>query len=173
MSEGTTEPAEDATDGSDGGQRQRRWTPTFIVMGIVVLLTLATVAVLVFAKAPEDPSEAPDRWDSLDFEPERDIPAESGSIDLRERRGVEASVVVHAAEKVCWNGYVGSELIEGCGRAIYEVSNAPTVLGLNVRSLSEDPLFLGLAVWDADGETKIHSLETKEPFGTLAVTANL
>lgn len=152
---------------------RRRWTPTLVVLAIVVLLTAGTVAVLVFAKAPEDPREAPDRWDSLDFEPEQDIAAAKGTIDLREKGGSDVSVVVHAAEEVCWNGYVISEQIQGCGRAIYRVSNAPPALGLNVRSTSEDPLFLGLAVWDGSGDTKLHSLETKKPFGTLAITVNL
>ena len=155
----------------DGGHRN--WKPTLIILGAVVVVTLFVVAILVFATAPEDPAEAPDRWDSLDFQAEQDISPLEGDIDLGAKKGKDAQVIVHSAEEVCWHGYVGSEPIDGCGRAVYEVTNSPAALGLNASSESTDAHFLGVAIWDAAGDTKLHSLETKKPLDTLAITVNL
>lgn len=151
-------------------QPRRRLTPTVVIIASVILVTAFVVAILVFADPPEDPREAPEDWDSLSFAPAEDATVTEDSLDLDSRNGRDVQVIVHASKDLCWNGYVGEAPIDGCGRWVFEVSNAPATLGLNVTSEANERLFLGLAVWDGEGDTKLHSLETKKAFGTLAVT---
>lgn len=147
--------------------KRKRSGALLAILGVLIVGVAAAVFLLQSGGA-DDPSATPDDWDSLSYEAEGTV---EETVDLEDGKG-SVTVVVHSDPETCWTGYIASAAIDECGRAVYEVEGAPQALGLNVSSKSKVKAFVGLAVWDASGETKLHSLETKKIFGTLATTVD-
>ena len=151
--------------------RRRSRVPLIIAI-LAALAVIVVIAVVVSGGGSEEPSPEPTQagaeWESLSFESDE---VKEKTIDLGAKRGGDVSVIVHTDnEKVCWNGYIAEKAIKGCGRRIFQVESAPPNLGLNVQSESQSSAFVGLAVWDADGETKLHTDETNTRLGVLAAS---
>jgi len=138
----------------------------------MIVVTALVVAVaggllLINTGGTPDPSVASDAdWEN----PDVDVPeGDPEQVDLHE--GVRRALVVIAAdETTCWNAYIGSEPVQDCGRAIYEVVGAPRALGMNVKSAENEKRFLGIAAWSIDRETLYQSASASKKFATVALS---
>jgi len=167
MTDDPTNSIEEPAAGSDRPAARARRTRA---IAVIVLAAIAISAVgalaLVNTGQETDPGVTPEQWQDPDLEAAEEI-------DLEDEKAHEAVVVVAADEKTCWNAYIGSQALKGCGNSTYAVVGAPPVLGLNASSRHPEKNFLGLAVWDGAGETMIDSVKTKKKFGTIALSAPL
>ena len=149
-----------------------------IVLAVVVVVAVAVAAAVFLLNDTDEvhePLASPEGWDSAGYEGPEASEAKTESIDLADKKGEgQVDVIVHAAKGTCWQGYIGSEAINDCGRVIFNVTNAPAALGLNVKSIESTRAFLGVAVVDNEGAT-IERDDTRKPFGSivLSVTSTL
>ena len=153
----------ETTEAAPPPRRSRR-TPVFVLIGIVSV----TGAFLFFLNTGQetDPRVTPDTWETPDLNGAKEI-------DLDDPDGRRAVVVISADDKTCWNGYIGSRALKSCGASSFTVTGAPDLLGVNAKSTHPDKFFLGLAVWDGEGERMIDSISTKKKFGTVALSVPL
>jgi hypothetical protein len=134
----------------------------------VILSVVAFAAlVIVILNAGEEPLETtdlPDRWYALD----RD---NGGTpVDLGEGNRT-AIVIVGAHDGVCWAGYIGSGAIEGCGTNQFQVTGAPSTLGINARSKEFRSAFLGVTAFSGDGNLRFGTDTTRKRLGVVSITA--
>ncbi len=158
------DPSMEATPGETAAPGRARQGPSRVLIalliGALIAVGAAIVIILNFGDRPALPTDRPEEWDAVDA-------AEASPLDVG-NGDYEATVVIGAQDKTCWTGFVVSEPIDGCGRAVYEVTGAPRALGLNVRHDSATRAFLGLAAWA--GDEQLDKLETKKKFGVVALT---
>ena len=138
------------------------------IVGVIIVLIALVAGVVVVLTGGETPPVATDRpdndWNALT--PTREQSAEP--IDLEEGKRV-AFVIIGAQPETCWRGFIGSAEIQDCGEAVYEVTGAPATLGINVRHKNTDNAFLGLAVWDDEGE-QYFAEDTRKKLGLISTT---
>ena len=114
-------------------------------LALLVLIGAAAAITIVIgiltASTESDRTEPVNDWDSPELAPAEELSVGDGKY--------EALVIISTDDdaKACWNGYIGSEVIEGCGDAVFDVSGAPRVLGANVRHEEKDKHFIGIALW--------------------------
>ena len=153
-------PVEEDTPGQTRGSRRRA---IFVLLGVAALIG----GLLFFLNTGQetDPSVTPDDWRAPDI-------AEAQEVALGDGEGA-GTIVIGADEKTCWNAYVGSEPLDGCGPAVFRVTGAPRTFGANVKSTESEKAFLGMAIWNEDETQELQSVTTKKRYGTVAVTAVL
>ena len=162
--------ATDEEQAAAPASKKRRRTLA-IIIAVVGLALLGGLLFLLNTGEVDDPTVASaEDWERSDV----DVP-EGGPkmIDLHAPHPHRAVVVFSADDDTCWTGFVGSKPVQECGRVIYEVANAPRSLGLNVRSTELDKRFVGLAVWDEEGETLYQSASASKDFATVALNVTL
>lgn len=138
--------------------------PALIILIAIGVLAIPAVVLLATGRSP-DPRTAPEGWEEPDLDN-----AEQVELDEKDYRAV---VVISAGEEVCWNAYISSKNLEGCGPATYQVSGAGPSLGVNVESTELEKRFLGLAVWDGEGEQLLERGTTEKKGGVVALDLGL
>ena len=150
--------------------KRRRRTLAVIITVVGVVLIGGLVLLLNTGEADDPTVASAEDWER----PDVDVP-EGGPklIDLHAPQSHRAIAVFNADDSTCWTGFVGEKPVQECGRVIYEVVNAPRNLGVNVRSTELDKRFVGLAVWDEEGETLYQSASASKDFATVALSVTL
>lgn len=146
------------------GRRRSGASRTLIIALILSVIGFAALAVVILnaGEEPVETTDLPDTWDTLD----RD-----GGTPLGLGEGKRSAIVIIGAQdRVCWSGYIGSKAIEGCGKKQFDVSGAPSTLGVNARHKEPTRAFIGVATWNGDGNLRLDGDTSRKKFGLVSVT---
>ena len=161
MNEDPRRTSEEPQVDPEAAARTRRRS-LLIIIGVVALVAAVVVALAVVPSADPEVDKAGLRpFDAARSE------AEKKTIDLGSGE-YEVEVLVQVPEKVCWNGYVGEQAIEGCETTLYDVTGAKNPLGLNATKI--DALKTALRVVVLFEGDVIQQETTKKPNGGVALT---